>query len=126
MKKFDLICCSLSNFIYHIITFYFQGNMGSAFTAYNDGFGVCGDGTKVTGGEYKPFNHGFSHSQVISVALQWNTNHKCQLIYDGRLAFEVDPSKVYKLAVAINSREYEVEWMSFMKSNEMIELKTPK
>ena len=48
-----------------------QSNMGSAFTAYNDGWGLLGDGQKVTESEYEKFNAGFHHSAEIVVTLQY-------------------------------------------------------
>ena len=32
------------------------------------------------------------------------------------MAYQLNPNKKYKLAIAMNSREYEVEWLGFDKS----------
>ena len=102
-----------------------QSNMGSAFTAYNDGWGLLGDGQKVTDSNYEKFNAGFHHGMPINITLQYikhpinEKNNQCQLLFNNKLAYQLDATKRYKIAVAMNSREYEVEWIAFDKNKEI-------
>jgi len=102
-----------------------QPNMGTSFSGYNDGWGLLGDGQKVTDGKYEKFNSGFHHSLEIVVTLQfikhpWSVKqNKCELLFNNKVAYELNPDKKYRLAVAMNSREYEVEWVGFDKTKEI-------
>ena len=101
-----------------------QSNMGSAFTSYHDGWGLLGDGQKVTEMEYKKFNAGFHHSAEIVVTLQYikhpwsDEKNECILKFNNKMAYELNATKKYKLAIAMNSREYEVEWVGFDKTKD--------
>ena len=104
-----------------------KSNMGTAFTAYPDGWGLLGDGQKVNDGNYEKFNGGFHHGAEIHIILQfikheWNGSKQCHLIFNNKLAYRLNAEKVYKLAIAMNSREYEIEWIAFDKSHTPIDI----
>eukprot|EP01083_Nonionella_stella_P313579 1126295_1 len=101
-----------------------KANMGSTFTEYNDGWGVVGDGYKVTDGMYERFSVRYMHADQVKVALQWipigNDEERCQFLCNDAVAYSLDAQRKYKLAIAMNSSEYAVEWVSFTKYDDVI------
>ena len=54
------------------------------------------------------------------------TEMRCQLLFDGTMAFELDPQKSYRLAVAMLepamaiSRSFRITWKSFAKYEDVL------